>query len=234
MRKGYNDNTSPIADTSYNVHETIIGMLDKGKGRALDAGAGFGLLSKKMAELGYDVTACELDPVRIRHVRTLGIRCDKVDLNDKLPYKSGAFDIVVSSDVVEHLRNPFSAIIEMGRVTKKGGLVIISTPNTMNWYSRIKFLFSGVYNNYFTEKEFEGRGYHISPLHYYQLRWMMEQAGLEIVEIRANQYSGVLNFSSLKIAASSILSLPARLFMKPRIRPLLEGDIIIVKAKKVK
>ncbi len=234
MRKGYNDNREAIEDTSYGVQDTIVSMLDANRGKALDLGAGFGLLSKRLKDIGYSVTACELDTARIRHVRKLGIRCDSVDLNGKLPYKSGSFDLVASSDVIEHLKAPYNLIQETGRVLRKGGIFIISTPNIMNWYSRLKFLMSGVYNNYFTEREFSGEGYHISPLHYYQLRWMLEQAGFRIEGLRSNQYSGFINLSGIKIFLSSIIALPARVFMKPKSRPLLEGDILVIKAVKVR
>lgn len=234
MKQNYNDNARPMADTSYNVHETILSMVENNEGKALDLGAGFGLLSRKLEDVGLKVTACELDPVRISNIRRLGIKCDRVDLDCRLPYKSKEFDLVVSSDVIEHLKCPYSFVQEIGRVTRKGGAAIISTPNIMNWYSRIKFLFSGVYNNYFTEKEFEGRGYHISPLHYFQLRWMLEQACFRVETVRSNQCTGLINPSGFKILLSSLLLLPARIFMKPKSLPLLEGDILIVKAVKVR
>lgn len=234
MKRGYNDNSRSVEDTSYNVHETIAGMVDSGRGSALDLGAGFGLLSARLRDRGYDVTACDLDPKRISHVRRLGIRCDSVDLDGGLPYKPRSFDLVVSSDVIEHLRSPYQFVQEIGRVTRKGGRAIISTPNIMNWYSRLKFLFSGIYNNYFTEKEFEGEGYHVSPLHHLQLRWMLGQAGFRVEEVRANQYSGLINTGGTKIFAASLLSLPLRAFMKPKDRAILEGDILIVRAVKVK
>lgn len=232
MKKGYNDNTAAAEDTSCNVHETVMSMIGGGGGRALDLGAGFGLLSKRLKDAGFAVTACELDPERISNVRKLGIECDSVDLDGKLPYKNGKFDIVVSSDVIEHLKSPYNFVQEAGRVTKTGGIFIVSMPNIMNWYSRLKFLVSGVYNNYFTEKEFEGDGYHISPLHYLQLKWMLEQAGFRIDSAVSNQYSGLINFSGIKIFASSLLMLPFRIIMKPKNKAILEGDILIVKARK--
>ncbi len=233
MKTGYNDNTKPIADTSFNVHETIIGMLGPGRGRrALDVGAGFGMLSEKLSAAGYDVRACELDPVRARHMRKLGIKCDVLDLNRKLPYGDASFDLVTCSDVIEHLKNPCMAIEEISRVARKGATVVITIPNILNWYSRLKFLVSGEYNNYFTRKEFIGDGYHISPLHFYQIEWMMAQSGLKITETTSNQYTGLLNRSNPRIFFSSLAVLPLRPFMKPRGRALLEGDILVIKALK--
>lgn len=39
----------------------------------------------------------------------------------KLPFRSGAFDLVFSQALLEHVRNPFAAVEEMRRVTRPGG-----------------------------------------------------------------------------------------------------------------
>lgn len=47
---------------------------------------------------------------------------------EKLNFKSGVFDIVICSDVLEHLITPEVAILEMLRVLRKDGLAIITVP----------------------------------------------------------------------------------------------------------
>ena len=49
-----------------------------------------------------------------------------------LPFASGAFDLVVSCETIEHLINPFAAIQEMARVCKPGGTLYLTTPNYLN------------------------------------------------------------------------------------------------------
>jgi hypothetical protein len=95
-------------------------------------------------------------------------------------------------------------------------------------------MLSGEYNNYFSEKEFIGDGYHISPMHFFQLRWILETAGFRIDKITSNQFTGLINTSGLNIFLSSLLMLPLRSVMKPKDRSILEGDILIIKAVKVK
>jgi SAM-dependent methyltransferase len=46
-----------------------------------------------------------------------------------LPFADGAFDVVVSIDVHEHLADPLPVTKEMARVARAGGLVIVTTPN---------------------------------------------------------------------------------------------------------
>jgi ubiquinone/menaquinone biosynthesis C-methylase UbiE len=47
----------------------------------------------------------------------------------ELPYKDGSFNTVIIKHIVEHLPDPQKAITEIGRVTEKGGILILSTPN---------------------------------------------------------------------------------------------------------
>ena len=47
----------------------------------------------------------------------------------ELPYKDGSFNVVIIKHIVEHLPDPEKAINEIGRVTEKGGTLILATPN---------------------------------------------------------------------------------------------------------
>lgn len=45
----------------------------------------------------------------------------------KLPFKSGSFDCVISDQVIEHIKNPQKGVNESYRVLKKGGIAIHTT-----------------------------------------------------------------------------------------------------------
>jgi len=47
----------------------------------------------------------------------------------ELPYKDDSFNVVIIKHIVEHLPDPEKAIAEIGRVTEKGGTLILATPN---------------------------------------------------------------------------------------------------------
>jgi SAM-dependent methyltransferase len=47
----------------------------------------------------------------------------------ELPYQDGAFNLVIIKHIVEHLPDPAKAINEIGRITEKGGILILATPN---------------------------------------------------------------------------------------------------------
>ena len=67
----------------------------------------------------------------------------RADLNyDKLPYEDSSVDIVISTQVFEHLENGFHFERECRRILKPGGILILSYPYAWSLHSRIKFLFT--------------------------------------------------------------------------------------------
>ncbi len=56
---------------------------------------------------------------------------------ERLGYKDDSFDIVVCTEVLEHLPNPNETLKEIHRVLKLGGVAIITTPNRENILKKI-------------------------------------------------------------------------------------------------
>lgn len=121
------------------IYNQILKLTKGLKGKVLDVGAGSGRLTLKLAEQGLDVTPCDKHPENF----SADGSCDKVDVNDGLPYKNETFDVVVCSEVIEHLENPWHALKEFHHVLKPKGILVISTPNISFWFSRLYFLLYG-------------------------------------------------------------------------------------------
>ena len=51
-----------------------------------------------------------------------------VHLNGPLPFPDGSFDTFISTDVLEHIREPVIAWSEMAWVLRPGGKLIVSVP----------------------------------------------------------------------------------------------------------
>lgn len=47
----------------------------------------------------------------------------------ELPFSDNSFNVVIIKHIVEHLPNPEQALNEIGRITEKGGTLILATPN---------------------------------------------------------------------------------------------------------
>ena len=56
----------------------------------------------------------------------------------KLELKDSSYDLVICSEVIEHLTRPLDAIKEIKRVLKNGGAAIVSTPNKSNPMVRVR------------------------------------------------------------------------------------------------
>jgi len=63
------------------------------------------------------------------------------DVNNKTNFPDNYFDIIVLTDVIEHLVDRYSIIKELKRILKKDGLIFIGTPNIANIRNRVSLLF---------------------------------------------------------------------------------------------
>lgn len=126
-----------------------------GRGRMLDAGCGGQPYRDLFAPA---VASC------VGMDRRGGPGADVRGDAQALPFCPAAFDTVLCSQVLEHLPEPGLAMAEMARVLKPGGHLIVTAPHI--W------------------------GIHEEPHDYfrftrYGLAYLMERAGLEVMEVRA-------------------------------------------------
>ncbi|HSI36628.1 MAG: class I SAM-dependent methyltransferase [Phycisphaerae bacterium] len=119
------------------------------------------------------------------------------DLGAGLPFADGTFQVSSLSDVLEHMTDPAAALRELVRVTRPGGLIVLSTPlkgglfkaaaKAANWLCGGR-----LYRSYYTGKgtELDGQGRpvmkvhaghdHISEMKYRALKRLVRSVGLEI------------------------------------------------------
>lgn len=98
-------------------------------GRWLDAGTGLGAMPEAMAREGASVVAVDLADNRDPEWSTGAFAMARAE---RLPFAGDSFDGVVSSNVLEHMPDPFAMIGELVRVCRPGGVVYLSWTN---WYS---------------------------------------------------------------------------------------------------
>ena len=99
------------------------------KRTALDVGCREGYQTRWLTNRDFQVT-----PIDIQPMFDGGIT---VDVNKGLPFPDQSFDLVWCSEVIEHLENPRSIILDFVRVTKPGGTIILTTPNSRAWFYRL-------------------------------------------------------------------------------------------------
>src|SRR5690606_35934276 len=100
--------------------------------RVLELGAGTGYQALQLEQLGYKVTAVDLPSSAYAVARVFEV----IDFDGRhLPFGDGTFDVVFSSNVLEHVADLDNILAEIRRVLAPGGVAIhvLPTPTWRAW-----------------------------------------------------------------------------------------------------
>jgi 2-polyprenyl-3-methyl-5-hydroxy-6-metoxy-1,4-benzoquinol methylase len=99
--------------------------------RFLDAGCGAGPALSFVKEQGYKVFGADvvMYPLQEAQKRAPGVPLVNCDLRRMLPFANQSFDVVLASEVIEHLEDALGFLLECRRVLHDGGCLILTTPN---------------------------------------------------------------------------------------------------------
>jgi len=127
--------------------KTILKILDPKKDeKILDIGCGFGSCGIECAKLDCDVTGLDIST---KAIETFGNIAKKLNLKVKgivssctsmSSLKSNSFDKIVCADIIEHLNyeDSLSTFKECKRVLKRGGKLLVYTPNAHHFTEYIR------------------------------------------------------------------------------------------------
>ncbi len=97
----------------------------------LDLGCGNGSVTSRLSEAGFKVTGCDVDAdgIAIASKRFPNIDFRVIGVNESIPEDLvDRFDLVISSEVVEHLFIPSQLIDFAHKALKPGGRLLLTTP----------------------------------------------------------------------------------------------------------
>lgn len=118
----------------------FIEKLLKPNGTVLDVGCGTGLITRNFTRKNQRVLALDLNHWALTQMGNrpfiTRIQCD-VEI---LPIKNESVDLVVATEMIEHLEKPEKTASEIFRVCKKGGKVIGTVPSTSDIWKMRRFL----------------------------------------------------------------------------------------------
>lgn len=107
-------------------------------GKVLDIGCGSGIYLFNLKKLGWDVYGLDSSQKAVSFAR------DRLKLKnifsgtlDDKKYPTHFFDVVCLSHVIEHLPNPRQTLVEIRRIIRPGGLLLITTPNFGSFGARV-------------------------------------------------------------------------------------------------
>lgn len=130
---------------------TVLAFLDKYAGnrrlKVLDAGCGPGVVLDEVCMRGHEGTGIDVSDAMVQEAnrrlnkyadgKTL---CQTGDI-EALPYEQGSFDVVMSLGVLMYLPSDHKALLEISRVVRSDGIVLLVLPNLV----RLNMLFDPYY-----------------------------------------------------------------------------------------
>lgn len=133
--EGYNPDSPPPP----NLRKLLDAYASPGMD-CLDFGCGPGttgiwLRGRVRSYVGLDVSRTAVDSAKAR-----GVDARVLEDGAPLPVDEESFDITVCTEVLEHLFAPQSALVEILRALRGGGLLIVTVPNVAHWRNRADLL----------------------------------------------------------------------------------------------
>lgn len=118
----------------------IAQSLDLREARTLEIGCGSAVDSVALAQMGARALAADYSLSALGQAREYGSRAG-VNLPlvaadvFRLPFATGAFDLVFSQGLMEHFRDPLPGVVEQARILKSGGILCLDVPQTYSVYN---------------------------------------------------------------------------------------------------
>ncbi len=210
LLKGFDDRFEKLVEE---IHQNT-----RVKDKILDIGCGEG----KIWELFPDLQVTGLDFSQENLKKAKKFVKPVLGSAEKLPFKDNSFDIVLATEILEHVINPEKLLTETDRVLKRGGHAIISFPNTAALQLRI-----GI--SLFGRSPLLNYPQNVGHIRFFDLsdiRKMLKDTKLRIKKIRGGNF---LSFHSVNFG--SYIPVPRKIrFIGGDIFPTLSlGCIVVLK-----
>jgi len=127
----FEERTGATEHDERRVHEYIISHVDKDNKSILDVGAGSAWVAKHFVTNEVTVTSLDISKANVdmaKKIITSNHHSQIVADSFKLPFKNNSYDIVIASEIIEHVIDPQEFVNELFRVVKGKGKLIITTP----------------------------------------------------------------------------------------------------------
>lgn len=111
-------------------------------GTALDIGCGDGYWSDRLKSKHYTVTSIDIPREYPNEDWDAPYPETKyIDAGKKLPFQDNTFDLVWSTEVIEHVQDFRTMLSEIDRTLAPGGQAVVTTPNSFFWLHYVLALF---------------------------------------------------------------------------------------------
>jgi len=176
--------------------------------RLLDVGCSSGALLRVAKACGYAASGAEPATLAADTARGLGFEVFPGFLQEAA-FADDYFDVITLFEVIEHLLDPQDVLIEIQRILKPGGVLLIGTGNADSWTVQ----FMGAAWEYF---DIRSHGGHISFFNPKSMALISQKCGFDIIDIttkrvniRERKHASPFVYELVKIGRE-ILAIPAR------------------------
>jgi 2-polyprenyl-3-methyl-5-hydroxy-6-metoxy-1,4-benzoquinol methylase len=152
----------------------------------VEFGSGRGEFARLLAQNGYNVLFTDINPLNVRWAIDNGFKAVVFDANEKSSHFSdNQFDGAIMLEMIEHIPNAGYFLNETNRILKKGGYLVLSTPNPYFLWKRLSIVLGN---------PIDGEGYHYRFFTYSSLKNSLDRAGFEITNQMHHTSSFGINF----------------------------------------
>lgn len=122
-------NSTVDAQRMVGYAKKLLGPIKEGQAKALDIGAGYGFFSRAALEQGFQVIAVNPASAENRIFKQLN-GFEPIPLFfEAVDFGRQRFDLVILSQVLEHLLDPFQVLVKVRNLIKPEGVIAIAVPN---------------------------------------------------------------------------------------------------------
>lgn len=183
--------------------------------KVLDVGCGKGELLRSLQSYAIELHGCDWLPDLSDSKEVITFRQTDLNRNGLAGYDDQSFDVVLCSDVIEHMESPAMLLREISRVLRPDGIAIVSFPNSWNLLERLRFLFKASFRRFRSERK-SGAWGHISFFTFEVLESLCDRAHLKIVQLCGGTASGHM------AAAGMFMRIPPTLLLSYNVYVVIE------------
>ncbi len=145
-------------------------------------------------------------------------KCDIISDIIDIPVKDNSFDVVICTEVFEHIPEPLLAIKEINRILKPKGELLLTVPNLCHYHQEPYYFYSGFSEEFFN---YAAKEYQMEVINIFKESNFYEFLILELSLIRRYQTN---KFKRL------LIGLPVKLFVETLkiFKPLFEKKYFVL------
>jgi len=140
LRKGewkYTADFGPSCRSRYNIMRGLVKKYSNPKASLLDIGCGSGNLLSVLKKSGFEnIYGSDFSNESVSlNSQKFGTRIFYADIREIKFFEGRIYDVVICSDVLEHIQDDKTAVKNIGRILNDNGILIISVPYNMKYWS---------------------------------------------------------------------------------------------------